>query len=184
MSARETRTRARIIDAATRLGLRVGPDLATMEAIAREAGIAKPTLYRYFPDKDAVFTAASEALLDEMRKAAAQGLEGPGAPAERIARAINAKHRVASALLANSPHAEALYSEHNRLAGPQTTALHLWLERQIADILHAAGAQDPSSLAALLVAACDGIAAAQFAPETVENYVSTLTGRIIAPALP
>jgi AcrR family transcriptional regulator len=49
--------RTQIVEAAVRLWLRAGFDTTTMDAIAREAGLAKGTLYLYFPSK--------EALLDE-----------------------------------------------------------------------------------------------------------------------
>ncbi len=43
-----------IITAAGNLMLKHGLRGTSMEAIAREARIAKPTLYAYFPDKEAV----------------------------------------------------------------------------------------------------------------------------------
>jgi AcrR family transcriptional regulator len=52
----ETR-RSQIVEAAVALWLRQGFDATPVEAIAREAGLAKGTVYLYFPSK--------EALLDE-----------------------------------------------------------------------------------------------------------------------
>ncbi len=46
-----------ILEAAERLFARVGFKKATMEAIAREAGVATGTIYKYFANKDALFYA-------------------------------------------------------------------------------------------------------------------------------
>ena len=67
--------RARIVDAARHLILRQGLRATTMEAIAREARIAKPTLYGYFPDKEAVFAAIIQALVDDIRAAVRRSSE-------------------------------------------------------------------------------------------------------------
>ena len=56
---RANEKRRRIIEAAWRLALKQGLRAATMEALAREAGVAKGTLYAHFPDKDAVFDGAA-----------------------------------------------------------------------------------------------------------------------------
>src|SRR6187200_1624097 len=70
--------RGRIVDAARHLILRHGLRATTMEAIAREAKIAKPTLYGYFADKEAVFAAIIQALVDDVRAAVHTALNGEG----------------------------------------------------------------------------------------------------------
>ena len=52
----ETR-RTQILEAALRVWVRHGFDGSSVEAIAREAGLAKGTLYLYFPTKDAILEA-------------------------------------------------------------------------------------------------------------------------------
>lgn len=56
--------RAHLLDAAGRVFARVGYDDASVEEIAHEAGIGKPTLYRYFPGKEALFEAVFAEALD------------------------------------------------------------------------------------------------------------------------
>jgi AcrR family transcriptional regulator len=53
----ETR-RDQILEAAIRLWLRGGFDATSVEAIAREAGLGKGTVYLYFPTKDAILDEA------------------------------------------------------------------------------------------------------------------------------
>jgi AcrR family transcriptional regulator len=53
----ETR-RTQIVEAAVRLWLRAGFDATSVEAIAREAGLAKGTVYLYFASKEALLEEA------------------------------------------------------------------------------------------------------------------------------
>ncbi|HVP28027.1 MAG TPA: TetR/AcrR family transcriptional regulator [Myxococcota bacterium] len=52
----ETR-RAQILDAALRLWMRQGFHATPVDAVAREAGVAKGTIYLYFPTKEAMLAA-------------------------------------------------------------------------------------------------------------------------------
>lgn len=74
---RGARTRADLLDAAERVVLRDGPT-ASMNAIAAEAGITKPILYRHFGDKAGLYVALAdrhiETLLDKLRTALSQPL--------------------------------------------------------------------------------------------------------------
>ena len=49
--------REQILDGAHRVFMRMGFDAASMNDITREAGVSKGTLYVYFADKEALFTA-------------------------------------------------------------------------------------------------------------------------------
>ncbi|MGH3314228.1 MAG: TetR family transcriptional regulator [Streptomyces sp.] len=66
------RRRKELLEAADRVVLRDGPG-ASMNAIAAEAGITKPILYRHFGDKDGLYRALAvrhtDALLDALRAA-------------------------------------------------------------------------------------------------------------------
>jgi len=55
----EAETRRRITEAAVKLHGSVGPAKTTVSAIAREAGVQRATVYRHFPDEDAIFTACT-----------------------------------------------------------------------------------------------------------------------------
>ena len=58
-SAHREQRRGEFIAAALRVLNRQGPDL-TMDAVAAEAGVTKPVLYRYFSDKTALVAALGE----------------------------------------------------------------------------------------------------------------------------
>ena len=55
----EQQTRARIVDAAEALHAEVGPARATISAIAELADVTRATVYRHFPDDEALFLACS-----------------------------------------------------------------------------------------------------------------------------
>src|SRR3954471_21177066 len=58
--------RGRLLEAATRIFSRVGYEAASVEDIAFEAGVGKPTVYRYFPGKEALFEAVFGQALDDL----------------------------------------------------------------------------------------------------------------------
>ncbi|HUR04588.1 MAG TPA: TetR family transcriptional regulator [Nonomuraea sp.] len=59
MSGRDPDRRKALLDAADRVILREGPE-ASMAAIAAEAGITKPILYRHFGDKSGLYEALAD----------------------------------------------------------------------------------------------------------------------------
>jgi len=55
----EERTRQRITEAAVKLHGSVGPARTTISGIAEEAGVQRATVYRHFPDEEAIFQACT-----------------------------------------------------------------------------------------------------------------------------
>lgn len=55
----EDETRRRITEAAVELHGSVGPARTTISAVAERAGVQRTTLYRHFPDEEALFDACS-----------------------------------------------------------------------------------------------------------------------------
>lgn len=62
MDPRIERTRTAVMDAATELLLEQGPDGITMDGVVARSGVAKSTLYRHWPTRDALVTAVFEHL--------------------------------------------------------------------------------------------------------------------------
>ena len=52
-------TRRRIVEAAVELHSTIGPSRTSFSAVARRAGVTRPTLYAYFPDETSLFAACS-----------------------------------------------------------------------------------------------------------------------------
>jgi AcrR family transcriptional regulator len=75
-----------IVSGALALIERTGSDEAvTLRAVAREVGIAAPSIYAHFPDRDAVLMAVVARIFDELTKAIEQGRKSAGQdPAGRL----------------------------------------------------------------------------------------------------
>lgn len=175
--------RQRILDAARFLVLRHGLKATTMEAIAREARIAKPTLYGYFPDKDAVFLAIVEDLVADLLMAFETAINGEGDVVSRVTAALVAKFATVEALLQGSPHAAELYDEHDRSAGRFFREVEGKVESAIATELRAAGVDAPEALTRVLAAAAYGIGRKMDDMAEIERGITLLAERLLRPEL-
>jgi TetR/AcrR family transcriptional regulator len=81
---RADQTRARILDAAVRQFSENGLAGARTEQIAEEAGVNKALLYYYFQGKDALYTAALEAVAEGVRATSMAVLEADASAGERF----------------------------------------------------------------------------------------------------
>ncbi|MBK6922485.1 MAG: TetR/AcrR family transcriptional regulator [Deltaproteobacteria bacterium] len=96
-----------IVRAATRLFQRYGYRRTTVELIAQEAGVAKPTLYAHFEDKDAIFVAVCKAVVARIVDGARAAAQLPD-PIERVVAMLSAKFTTVYELVDASPHAREL----------------------------------------------------------------------------
>ncbi len=149
--------RAQILEAAQALFLQNGLRATSMEAIAQHAGVAKPTLYKHFADKQAVFDALLTRLLADLRQIADAALSGPGTASERVAAALTGKYKYLFNFLEGSPHAAELYMAPKRDSAESLEALDRWLKLEIAEAFADEGRGDGASLAPLLMATAEGI---------------------------
>jgi AcrR family transcriptional regulator len=78
------RNRERVLEAAKAVFSSGGPD-ASLEAVAREAGVGIGTLYRHFPTREALFEAVYRREVDHLAELA-QELEAEAAPTEALRR--------------------------------------------------------------------------------------------------
>lgn len=173
--------RRRLIDAAARVFAARGFDAASMDDIAREAGAGKPTLYRYFAGKDALFEAVFIDALDMLEARL------------DIAEATTSGH--AETLLAMVLPVAAMFREHvaslralsESTSGADRARRRILRQRRghievrIADALtraHAAGAlriADPKFAARLIIGMVwSGTASADYDDEDVARAVTAL----------
>jgi TetR/AcrR family fatty acid metabolism transcriptional regulator len=80
---REERRQA-ILQAARQVFARKGYDPATLEAVAREAGLAKGTLYLYFRDKEDLYFHAVLHMLESLQASIREQAERPAEALERM----------------------------------------------------------------------------------------------------
>lgn len=137
--------------------LSVGLRAATMEAIATEAGVAKPTLYKYFPDKAAIYDSVIDVVMVELTLVFDTALAEEGSAVSRVAAAIVAKTKFAFQLLHSSPHAAELYDEETEKALEKVTEFERYIEDKIVRVLTEDGREPARSMAQLLLACAMGI---------------------------
>jgi AcrR family transcriptional regulator len=176
--------RQAIMTAAGNLMLKHGLRGTSMEAIAREARIAKPTLYAYFPDKDAVYRAVVGQLIAGWQQEFLAALRGEGDIVQRVGVALTAKHKAAMKLLEGSPHADELYGEHDRLSGAQFRDLDVQLQAALEVALGEAGVARPRLIGQMLLAASFGIGHKATSPAELGPALRLLSERLIRPELP
>jgi len=93
MATAESSTKNRVLEVALRLFSEHGYRGTTTALIAREAGVAEGTLYRYFKDKKGLFMASIEPVIQEaIRRESALGREG--SPRELLRHRIRERVRV------------------------------------------------------------------------------------------
>lgn len=172
--------RARILDAAQDLFLQNGLRGTSMEAIAKAAGVAKPTLYAYFADKDVVFASLAERVFDEWRTLVSLELSGPGSADERIARALTAKLKAYFRLVQTSPHAEEIYGENSKLLSGPLGAFEGWLEEEFTAALVAEGHRDARQHIQVLLACAVGLAARARYIEEIGPATRLVTSKLLA----
>ncbi|MDI5961831.1 TetR family transcriptional regulator [Streptomyces sp. SL13] len=83
------RRRRELLEAADRVVLREGPE-ASMNAIAAEAGITKPILYRHFGDKSGLYRALAQRHTDALLGTLRAALDRPGTRRERVEATVDA----------------------------------------------------------------------------------------------
>ena len=130
----------RVIRAAEEMFKRIGFRAVTMEMVAREANVAKATLYSYFKNKDELFIAVSARMARILRGGVEQALAKTDLPlVERLTEAVISKHRLIFTLVRGSAHAAELFSYTHAMAGDIFTEL----DGVILNLLSSAMRSDP-----------------------------------------
>jgi AcrR family transcriptional regulator len=175
-SPRAEGKRDAILAASITLFGRYGYRRTSMEEIAREAGIAKGTVYLYFPTKEVLFRALSQQTLDRALADAGRAATAPGGLAERLYGVLEAKYGYFHGVVHSSPHAGELIDSKNRLSADVFARGDRAYLRLVARMLASADRSgeidlvrlgaSADALAALLADAAHGIASGSERPPT------------------
>jgi len=115
--------REAILAAALELFGRYGYRRTSIDDIARQAGVAKGTVYLYVESKEALFRTLSQSLLDGvLANARAAAAARGGGIGERLTAILDAKFGFFHGLLHRSPHASELLDSTSRLCADIFTA--------------------------------------------------------------
>lgn len=157
-----TEKRSAILAAAQTCFWRNGIRRTSIEDVAREAGVAKGTVYLYFASKEELFGS----LANELCGAALEGVHGAlaarGTLASRLAAALDAKIGYFHRLLAGSPHAAELVDSKAAVAERSLAELdrdfHSAIGRALAAARAGGDARGRAELLDLILAAAYGTA--------------------------
>jgi AcrR family transcriptional regulator len=175
----KTVRRDRILDAAENLFARVGLRSATMEAIAAASFISKATLYAYFPDKMAVFSAVASRLASDMQSGVIAALEEKGRLVDRLSNALLAKHGRAFDAAIGSPHRLELLDTRRHEFGQLFNAMDRAIEDAIFRALQTAGCSAPRNDARLIFCASIGISEQAKSREELEMDLRRLVSAML-----
>ena len=157
--------RVKIVTAATTLFSRYGFKRTSIDQLAAEAGVAKPTVYAYFKDKDAVFEAVVVAVCEDLIARAEAASRGRGSIEERLSAMLAAKFTRYWELVQRSPHVQELLDSQSRLGAETIARADKAFVRLLATTIEEANEVDPAragltalGLAQLLIRAASGAA--------------------------
>lgn len=153
-----------------------------MEAIAEAAGMSKVTVYGYFRDKEAVFTAVAEHLAARLKQAAEVALQQEGPLVERLAGALIAKQSLVYHLVRRSAHASDLFHAKDAHAATFFTAIDRDIQNQLAEALVHDGqsSEVAQQMTRILFAAANGIAAEAVGADQMAHDILTLVTAVVA----
>ena len=184
-----------ILDAALLLFGRYGYRRTSIDDIAREAGIAKGTVYLYFETKEAIFRALSRRVLDGVLAQARRAAALRGTLEARLGAILGAKFGFFHDLLHGSPHASELIDSTSQLGADilakADAAYAQLLTKAIADAIRRGEVTPrrigltPDAIADLLMAGAHGVEHSAKPPLTSEAHRAKLATlvRVVVAAL-
>ncbi|SDH64666.1 TetR family transcriptional regulator [Bosea sp. AK1] len=152
-----------IADAALRLFARYGYKRSSMDDIAREAGLAKATLYLHFKGKDDVFRAMLDLLGRRVEARCREVVAAQGPFPERLAALLQAHHGQAYASFGTGEHLVELKAVMNTIATRQLQAFERIFTTFARDLLLQAEQRGEIALSRLSASAEDWVASLLFA---------------------
>ena len=182
--------RAEILDAALQMFGQYGYRRTSMDDVAREAGIAKGTIYLSFTSKEEVFQALSERLSQRMLAGAEAASRRPGTTADKLAAMHAAWFGTYADTISRSPHAAELLDAKHRLSADLVANAASRYKRLVRDVLTDAAVAgeldlEPAGLTAdtaaeLLMASARGLESSAASPAAYRRYLDALVRVMVA----
>ncbi len=182
LSGVKQQRRDKILDGAQNQFIRNGFRGTTIEGIAEAVGMSKVTVYGYFKDKDAIFTAVGTRLGARMRVAVMGALETDAPVKDRITNALCQKHKIIFETVRVSPFSAELFMANANLIGDVFRAIDAEIMDAIAVRIMSMGLGNGAAKrkAELIFNAAQGIANAVSSFDQVKRDISELTSALLA----
>lgn len=136
-----------IAAAALRLFARYGYKRTSMDDIAREAGVARATLYLHFKGKDDVFRAMLAGLGGQVETRCREALATPGPFSGRLAALMEAHHGAAYSAFSAGEHLGELKAVMISIAGAELAAFEALFVRFASELFEDAAARGEIAIA-------------------------------------
>ena len=179
-----------IQDAALRVFGQYGYRRTSMDDIAREAGIAKGTIYLSFASKEEVFQALSRRLAQRMLASAETARHRPGTTAAKLTAMHAAWFGTYAETIRHSPHAAELLDAKYRLSADLVADAARRYQRLVRDVPAEAAAAGELDLAAagltadtaaeLMIASARGLESIAASPAAYRRHLDALVRVMIA----
>lgn len=171
---------ARILDAAQRLFLRYGVKRTSMDDVAREAGIAKGTLYLYYSSKDALFAAIAENVCAATLAKGREAVASPASTAHRLVGLLDALVGSMHRLTKQSPHVAELRESKVAYAAEIFSNFDRQMKTLVRGFLDENGIVDESAVEMFLAAAMGATMVGDTAEAPYRARLTRLVDTLIA----
>jgi AcrR family transcriptional regulator len=171
--------RARILGAAQRLFLRYGVKRTSIDDVAREAEIAKGTVYLYYASKNDLFAAVAERLCTDILVAARQALLKKKSLAERLVDFLDGYIGHMHRLIAQSPHVAELSESKEALAATIYANFDVQMKELIRTALNDAGIARKSAADMFLAAALGALRTGDIAEKPYRARLAALVDTLV-----
>ena len=172
--------RIRILDAALSLFLRYGVKRTSIDDVAREAGIAKGTVYLYFDSKIALFAAVADRLCADTVAQAQEIIGDAKPPAERIVAFLDCYVGKTHRLVAQSPHVAELAESKEAIASAAYEGLDRRMRSLLKGLLAEAGIVDAGATEMFLAAALGTLRTGDIEERAYRTRLSAMANVLIA----
>jgi AcrR family transcriptional regulator len=171
---------ARILDAAQSLFLRYGVKRTSMDDVAREAGIAKGTLYLYYSSKDSLFSAVAENVCATILARGREAIGSPASTAHRLVGLLDALVGSMHRLTEQSPHVAELRESKIAHAIEIFSAFDRQRKELVRGFLVESGIADEGAVEMFLAAAMGATMVGDTAEVPYRARLTTLVDTLIA----
>ncbi|MEP3347863.1 MAG: TetR/AcrR family transcriptional regulator [Litoreibacter sp.] len=170
-----------ILSAAKTLFFERGLRATTMAAISEAAGIAKPTLYSRYKDKNAIFHAMIASILNDLWELMDAEFSKSGSIESRLTAALVAKYCAVFDML-QSPHVAQMMEDKVLYAGHAFEKLNTDVTKRIESMISEGGYTNPSELTHLILSCAFGIHRNAHTREDVARDITAVVYALLAAA--
>jgi AcrR family transcriptional regulator len=175
-----SKKRVRILDAALSLFLRYGVKRTSIDDVAREAGIAKGTVYLYFDSKIALFAAVADRLCAETLAEAQEIIAKSKPVIDRIVAFLDCYIGKTHRLVARSPHVAELAASKEAIATTAYDRLDRRMMSLLEGLLDEAGIGEARATDMFLAAAIGTLRTGDVAEKPYRARLTAMTKILIA----